>query len=205
MKIFVEPQGMMGANCYMLSSDRTAVIIDPSAITKALQGFLSDNRSKELYIVATHRHCDHIAAICDIKEQYGGSVAVSEKDACGLLSTTDSLGSYFGITHRAVTPDIFLRDGEIILGDISFTVLETPGHTEGSVCLICENALFSGDTLFYMSIGRTDFPGGSLADMQRSLKRLFSLSRDYTVYPGHGEATSLYFEQLNNPYYIREF
>ncbi len=205
MNITSEPQGMMGANCYMLKSDKTAVVIDPSAMTKTLISFLKDNSDKELYIVATHRHCDHIAAICEIKKQYGGVVCISPKDACGLMNMTDSLGSYLGISHSAVSPDMLLGEGDILLGDISFKVLETPGHTEGSVCLITGNVMFSGDTLFYMSIGRTDFPGGSFADMQRSLLKLFSLSEDYIVYPGHGEKTTLYFEHQNNPYYIREF
>jgi glyoxylase-like metal-dependent hydrolase (beta-lactamase superfamily II) len=205
MKIFAEPQSMMGANCYMLSSDKTAVVIDPSAVTEALTAFLRENSEKALYIVATHRHCDHIAAVADLKKQFGGTVAVSAADACGLMNTTDSLGTYLGIQHSAVAPDMLLEEGDVLLGDIAFQVLNTPGHTAGSICLITEDALISGDTLFYLSIGRTDFPSGNAADMQRSLARLFSLDRDYTVYPGHGEATSLFFERQNNPYFIREF
>ncbi len=205
MKIAVQAQGMLGANCYMLSSDKTVVIIDPSSLTTMLKSFLDEHNDKELYIVATHRHCDHIAAIAKIKASYGGQVAISEKDACGLLSDNDSLGAMLGISSPPISPDIILTEGEIELGNISFSVLETPGHTEGSLCLITENAIFSGDTLFYLSIGRTDFPSGSMSDMQRSLKRLFSLGKDYAVYPGHGEQTSLHFERQNNPYYIREF
>jgi len=205
MKISTEEQGRLGANCYMLSSDKTTVCIDPSELSKNLLSFLEGNSGKELFIVATHRHYDHVAAIAEIKERFGGKIAVSKADACGIENDTDSLGTYFGMRHKTASPDIFLSEGEIVLGDISFRVLETPGHTEGSICLITENVIFSGDTLFCMSIGRTDFPSGSMADMQRSLKKLFSLPGDYTVYPGHGESTTLYFEKQNNPYYFREF
>lgn len=205
MKILCEPQGMMGANCYMFSSDKTAILIDPSALTSELSDFLHANREKQLFIIATHRHCDHIAAIPAIKEQFGGSVCISAEDACGLASMEDSLGSYLGIFHAAISPDIILKEGDVTLGDITLKVLKTPGHTEGSICIITPDALFSGDTLFHLSIGRTDFPSGSLQLMQQSLTKLFALKTDYTVYPGHGETTTLFYEQIHNPYYIREF
>ncbi len=205
MKIFSEPQGMMGANCYMLRSAETAVVIDPSALTETLKEFLRENRERQLFIIATHRHCDHIAAIPAIKEQFGGSVCVSAEDACGLMSQNESLGSYLGIFHSSVVPDITLNEGDVTLGDITFKVLKTPGHTEGSICLIIDNAIISGDTLFHLSIGRTDFPSGNPRTMQESLKRLFALEEDYIVYPGHGEPTSLFYERNHNPYYIREF
>ncbi|MBQ8550204.1 MAG: MBL fold metallo-hydrolase [Clostridia bacterium] len=205
MKISVQAQGVMGANCYMIESENTALIIDPSAHTPMLKSFIEGAKGKEIFIIATHRHCDHVAAIAELKEEYSIPVAVSEADACGLQSTADSLGDYFGIRHKAVSPDILLTAGQTTLGDLPVTVIFTPGHTEGSICLLIDNILISGDTLFCLSIGRTDFPTGSMTAMQQSLARLFCLPDDCVVYPGHGEATTIGFEKQNNPYYFREF
>ena len=161
---------------------------------------------KEIFILATHRHCDHVAGIADVRDLCGGKVVVSASDECGLKSTAQSLGDLLGIKHRTCSADILVNDGDTVqMGDFTVGVLLTPGHTCGSVCYLLDDVIFSGDTLFCESIGRTDFPTGSPSEMQASLLRLFSLEEDYTVYPGHGEATSLGYEEQNNPYYYREF
>ena len=104
-------------------------------------------------------------------------------------------------TFDTFTPDVYVKEGdEIQLGNTSFKVLETPGHTCGSCCYLTEDAIFSGDTLFFCSAGRTDFPTGNGADLMKSLRRLAQLPGDYTVYPGHEGATTLEYERACNPY-----
>lgn len=202
MKIRVEEQGQIGACCYMFCSEKAAVIIDPAMLSPTLNNFITDNKGKEFYILVTHRHFDHVAGVCDVKNACGGQVVISALDECGLMSTRDSMGARFGIDHKLTSADILVNDGDkLTLGDITLTVMLTPGHTEGSVCYIADDCIFSGDTLFFGSIGRTDFPTGDMEEMQCSLSRLFELSGDYTVYPGHGEPTTLRFEEKNNPFY----
>ncbi len=202
MEIKREEQGTLGACCYMFCSQNAAIVIDPSVLSPALSEFIKDNDGKEFYILLTHRHFDHVAGVCDVKAACGGKVIISALDECGLLSTTDSMGALFGFYHKTTAADIKVNDGDKLeLSDIKIEVMLTPGHTEGSVCYIMGDSIFSGDTLFAGSIGRTDFPTGDMNAMQRSLSRLFSLSGDYKVYCGHGEPTTLRFEEKTNPFY----
>lgn len=195
---------MMGANCYMLSTDTAAVLIDVGEFTENVHRFLNDNKDKKILLLATHRHFDHVAGIAAAKEQSGAKVAVHALDECGLKSSADSLGAHFDIIHPPVEADLLFSDGDcLIVGDIEIKVIHTPGHTEGSCCFLIDDMLFSGDTLFHLSVGRTDFPTGNTETLLRSLGKLFSLERDYTVYPGHERQTKLYYEKQNNPYYKR--
>lgn len=202
MKIKCEEQGHLGACCYMVQSEKAALIIDPFKLTFSVKEFIDDNREKEIYILATHRHFDHVAGIPAVKDYGGGKTVISAADECGLLSTADSMGERFHISYPTAPADILVNDGDILrAGELEIKVLCTPGHTVGSVCFIIDDVIFSGDTLFRLSVGRTDFPTGDFAAMQHSLQKLFSLDGDYTVYPGHGESTTLRFEEQNNPYY----
>ena len=204
MELFIENGGMLGANCYMLSSDSAAVLIDVGEFTDNVRRFLTDNKEKEIMLLATHRHFDHVAGICEAKAFSGAKIAVHSLDECGLKSAADSLGANFDVIHSPVEADLLLSDGDCLqVGDISIKVIHTPGHTEGSVCFLIDDMLFSGDTLFHLSVGRTDFPSGNTATLLRSLDKLFSLERDCPVYPGHDRQTKLYYEKQYNPYYNR--
>ncbi len=206
MDVLCEAQGPIAANCYMVASKSAVLVIDPFYLSNKLKAFLEEESEKEIYILATHRHCDHVAGVAEVRDFCGGRVVISALDECGLKSTVHSLGDMLGLSHKLCDADITVNDGDVLrLGDMSVEVLLTPGHTCGSVCYVVDDFIFSGDTLFCESIGRTDFPTGNAYQMQTSLNRLFSLSGDYKVYPGHGEATSLRYEEQNNPYYYREF
>ncbi len=205
MNIKTEVQGALGANCYMVSTERAALLIDAAELSEGVRAFLEENRQKEILILATHRHIDHVAGLFEARRLSAAPVAIHTDDACGLSNAEDSLATALGMSQKTFEADRLLADADVLnVGDLTITVLHTPGHTDGSVCFIVENMIFSGDTLFHLSIGRTDFPTGSIDKMQQSLKKLFSLDRDYMVYPGHGEVTTLYYEKNYNPYFREE-
>lgn len=201
MNIKTEQQGKYGANCYMVSTDNAALLIDVFTVSDAVRAFIEESRTKQMLILATHRHFDHIAGMYEARALSGAEIAVHEFDACGFESTADSLGDMFGITHTLFTADKLLHDGDVLhVGDITVKVVHTPGHTVGSVCFIVENAIFSGDTLFRLGTGKAEFPTGNATQLKNSLKKLFEIDGDYTVYPGHDSPTTLYYEKSYNPY-----
>lgn len=201
MNIITQPQGQFGANCYMVSSEDAALLIDVFTVTDKVREFIKDNAGKEMLILATHRHFDHVAGIYDARILSGAAVGVGKLDACGLESREESLSSMFAVEQTEFTPEYLFEDGDVInIGDMAVRVIHTPGHTEGSVCYLISNVIFSGDTLFKQSVGRTDLPTGSRVAQKASLNKLFSLSDDYTIYPGHDSPTTLSYERSYNPY-----
>lgn len=201
MNIITQPQGQFGANCYMVSSEDAALLIDVFTVTDKVREFIKDNAGKEMLILATHRHFDHVAGIYDARILSGAAVGVGKLDACGLESREESLSSMFAVEQTEFTPEYLFEDGDVInIGDMAVRVIHTPGHTEGSVCYLISNVIFSGDTLFKQSVGRTDLPTGSRVAQKASLNKLFSLSDDYTIYPGHDSPTTLSYERSFNPY-----
>lgn len=175
-------------------------MVDPGGSFDKIDCFLQENNIKEIAVLVTHAHFDHILALAKLKEKYGATVFVGEKDAVA-LNTADNLAESMGLPALSeVQPDILLHDEEIveIMGK-RVSVLHTPGHTKGSVCYIIDDILFSGDTLFRDGYGRTDFIGGSYTEMIASINKLYSLQNDYKVCPGHGEATTLFRERAVNP------
>ncbi|MCR4589041.1 MAG: MBL fold metallo-hydrolase [Lachnospiraceae bacterium] len=204
-KIYNRILGPIATNCYMIHREdsREVVVIDPADRGLELQEELSARNLQVCGILLTHGHFDHMAACQALQDATGAKIYayVGEEALCKdpeLNLSLDFIGK-----NITVTPDVYLEDGEeITLGGITFRTLFTPGHTSGSCCFYVEDAglVFSGDTLFCESIGRTDFPTSSMGQMQESLKKLMELPESCTVYPGHGEATDIGHEKKYNPF-----
>ena len=188
-------------NCYLIVDENTneSALVDCSAFNDNMKALIGDTDLK--YILLTHGHFDHTSGVKEVMERYGAKLAISEEDAKMLKSAVHSLAAISRVPFDKTEPDLILKDGDVItLGSIEIKVIATPGHTKGGLCFLAENALFTGDTLFCMSCGRTDFPGGSGAEMLESLRKLAALEGDYDVYPGHEDVTTLDFERKNNHY-----
>lgn len=195
--------GSLGTNCYIVSDDGGhAAIIDPGGDARRILSSVKASNLTVDFILLTHAHFDHIMAVEELRDATGASVCVGAGDAPMLCNAQLNLSAMVYPTQAVeLTADRLLADGDTVsFGDTHLTVMETPGHTGGGVCYLGEDALFSGDTLFAGSIGRTDLPGGDMTVLRRSLVRLAALDGDYTVYPGHGEETTLSFEKAANPY-----
>ncbi len=197
--------GGLGTNCYIISDDSGhAAIIDPGGDARRILSAVKDKNLTADLILLTHAHFDHIMAVEELREATGAPVCVGTGDAPMLADAQFNLSAMVYPTQTvALTADRLLVDGDMVsFGDASLTVLETPGHTRGSVCYLGDGVLFSGDTLFASCVGRTDLPGGDMTALRRSLARLAALDGDYTVYSGHGEETTLSFEKAANPYLV---
>jgi hydroxyacylglutathione hydrolase len=199
--------GPFASNCYIIGSEssREGMIIDPGDEAKRI---LKEVRKLELdikIIVLTHGHIDHVSALKEVKEATDAQVAIHTDDVSTMKDRLLSI--FMGIRHKSPpAPDRLLKDGDIVsIGELSFTVLHTPGHTQGSICLLGEGVLFSGDTLFHYSIGRSDLPGsgGNHKQLINSIgEKLMVLDDDIKVYPGHGLETTIGTERRGNPFLI---
>lgn len=193
LKIHVLPLGDYQTNCYIVHEENSTdcLIIDPGYEPEIISSYLEEKGLTPEAILLTHCHFDHVGAVKDLAAQYDCKVFLDKKELAmppmltnGPLYYTDGYG-----------------DGDMLtLAGIPIQVLETPGHTPGSVCLIMEDTLFSGDTLFAGSCGRTDLPCGDARAMRDSLRRLAALSENYRVCPGHGPSSTLNREKQTNPY-----
>lgn len=205
MSVSVECRSMgpVSANCYIVTDDATGkvLVVDPGDFIGDYFCRLSDQAGEPDYILLTHGHFDHILGLSRLKESYGGKVVIHEQDEDCLRDPFKSLAGVFGVRQEPMKADITVRGGDVLpFGESEIRVIHTPGHTKGSVCYRIGNCLFSGDTLFCGSAGRTDFPGGSSAELSASLHRLKMLEGDLTVYPGHEEFTTLERERKTNPF-----
>lgn len=196
------------ANCYMIIDEATneAAIIDPGWYGDVIKKYIEKENVNLMYVLLTHGHFDHVSGVYGLQHEEGAAVVVHTNDREHLLDPKKSLAQgNFPEPHQPVKADILVEDGDIImLGESAIKVMHTPGHTNGSVCYILEDdrVIFSGDTLFCMTAGRTDFWDGSDEKMIASLKKLIALDGDYKVYPGHNRETTLERERTRN-WYIR--
>ena len=196
-----------GSNCWVIIDEESGeyVLIDPSPTGEAFLDFVEKRglaKEKLKYILLTHGHFDHIMGADEIRAITGAPLAVHEADADCLTDPDKNAYKYFFrfdlVMQKA---EIVLRDGDVLfLGKHEIKVKSTPGHTKGSVCYFIGDAIYTGDTLFDRSIGRTDLYGGSMALLEESLRWLVSLDRDYQIYPGHGSVSTLYKQIKFNPY-----
>lgn len=195
--------GPFATNCYIACDtvENRAIIVDPGFDAQRIVPALEETGCTADYVVLTHGHADHMSAAHEVLEKTGARLAVFA-DELDLLNdpARNCHGSFSEEPFRPFSPDLFLHDGELLrFGSTELRTMHTPGHTHGSCCLIGKDSMFSGDTLFYEDAGRTDLATGSDAELEASLKRIFSLEGDLQVLPGHGDFTTLAHEREHNP------
>lgn len=203
------PAGAISANCFVICDKKTKVgaVIDPGAYDYNVKKAIADAGIEELkYILCTHGHFDHISGIADLKEDYPeAKICIGKEDAPMLSDGNLNMANYFGMPFSPCYADAELSDGDVImLSDIEITVACAPGHSPGGVLYVLKNekVIFSGDTLFCGSIGRTDLYGGNYSVLMKTLKELKKYPEDFLVYTGHGESTTIGRELKNNIYLL---
>ena len=194
--------GLVSSNCYLIGDGKEAVLIDAGARLQDVQKLVDTSGMTLKMIFLTHCHFDHIAYADDIREHYGVPVAIHQFDAPGLQDPMVSGGVLFRSELRIKPADILVSDGESYpVGDLSYRMIHTPGHSKGGMCILAEDHLFCGDTLFQSSIGRTDLAGGNYDELIGSIKeKLLTLDENIVVYPGHGPASTIGTEKKSNPF-----
>ena len=195
------PVGMLQTNCYIAGCPKVGrcIVIDAGDEAGRILERVGAHGWKVELIVNTHAHFDHMLGVEELRKATGAPVAVHKSDVYWLQHA----GEAFGLGQQAgVKADRELADGdELQLGEHSFEVIHTPGHSPGGICLLTTGILFSGDTLFSLGVGRTDLPGGDWNELIESVHdRLFTLPPDTVVYPGHGPSTTIGYEKANNPF-----
>lgn len=206
MKIASVVVGVWMVNCWFLVNEDTkeALVFDPGDEAERILDYVNQKGWKVSAILLTHGHSDHIAAVNELRQKTKASVYAYEAEKEMLLDMRLNMSDTMTSGGVTVEPDKLLHDGQdLTLSGIQLKVIHTPGHTPGGCCFYCEEAgcLFAGDTLFQGSVGRSDFPGGSMGNLIRSIKeKLFVLPDTTTVYPGHGGETTIAHEKAHNPF-----
>ena len=196
--------GPFASNCYIVGSEsnRDGMIIDPGTMADEILLHVKEADLQIKVIVLTHGHMDHTGALAAVKKATGAEVAVHAEDAPYLHAGRPTAQGGGSSPEEDTTPDRLLKEGDVIdLGEYHFKVLHTPGHTPGGICLLEDGVVFTGDTLFQFSVGRTDFPGGSHDLLIENIKtKLMILPDDTKVCPGHGPDTTVAIERRINPF-----
>lgn len=199
------PFGVQAENTYVITDEASGLkaVIDPGYYGEDVKAEIGDSANLR-YILLTHGHFDHFAAVRDYKDVYAAAVFAAPAGETYLLhggrdNKWLALGRGSGVCPEA---DLFLKEGDAIqLGEIVLSVIETPGHTEGGICFVTDTSVFTGDTLFRASVGNTSLETGDKSAMIESIQsKLYTLCDDLTVYPGHGSATTIGEEKRSNPY-----
>ena len=185
--------GLYQTNCYLVHNEgaKECIVIDPGYEANTILNRAALLGLEIKAILLTHGHFDHVGAVRQIAADTDCDVYLQEQELTLPGAMTDG-----PLYHTHLYP----AEGKFQVAGMDIAVLHTPGHTPGSVCLLIADAMFSGDTLFAGSMGRCDFPGSSIFDMRKSMKKLYNLAGDFRVFPGHAEATTLEFERKTNPY-----
>ncbi|KXZ39434.1 Glyoxylase, beta-lactamase superfamily II [Alkalithermobacter thermoalcaliphilus JW-YL-7 = DSM 7308] len=197
--------GIYGVNCYIIADEETkkCAVIDPGGNHEEIINYIDENGFDLEFIILTHGHADHIGAVGELKDIKDCKV-VACKDEKYILNNKDfNLTSVIGSKELEIEADEYVKDQDnLCLGRLSLQIIHTPGHTPGSICIKVENILFSGDTLFSGSIGRTDLEGGSYEKIIHSLEKLIQLDDEVVVMPGHGPSTTIGREKRTNRFII---
>ena len=199
LKIFSMVVGEYCENCYAVHDKQSlrSFIVDPGSEHERILDELKKHNIKPEFILITHGHLDHVNAVDAMVNEFGIPVYIAEKDMTAVREGRTIFGT--------IVSDVqYINDGDIIkFGDKDIKVISTPGHSMGGVCFAIDDIIFSGDTLFYTAVGRTDMYGGNYEEILRSVKnKLFTLPDNTVVLPGHGQSTSIGFEKANNPFFI---
>lgn len=196
--------GEFCTNCYVLINrpQGNCFVIDPGADAETILDILKQEKTTPCAIINTHAHIDHIGANSTIKEKTGCPIFIHQADSEGLLDNQKNLSMFVGVEKKILPADRLLRENdELAVGTERIVVVHTPGHTPGSICLLGNNYIFTGDTLFADSIGRTDLPGGDENQLYKSLKKLLeTVKGDPLVLPGHAEPGYFSLIRKTNPF-----
>ena len=186
-------------NTYLALNGERAFVVDPGAVADKILAAAEAEGAKIEWVLLTHAHFDHIGGVAEL--QRAGAQVVLHRDDLGIVSSFKNLAFYAGVKVEKFLPDVTVSGGETLdVAGVKVRVIHTPGHTAGGVCYVADDIIFTGDTLFELSYGRTDFPTGSFKELKNSvLNKLFVLPGDYRLLPGHGAPTTLAFEREHNP------
>lgn len=193
--------GSLENNCYIIADEKTneCFITDPGDEPDRILDLIHKNNLTIKYIICTHAHFDHVAAIPEIKEETKARIVLHSDDLNMYRSTKDQAAAWGYEIDPLPEPDIFVSEGDILeVGGLKFEVLHTPGHTQGGICLYGEGIVITGDTLFAGSVGRTDLQGGDISKLRKSFKRLMSLPDEIKVLAGHGPESTIKKEKIDN-------
>lgn len=198
--------GPLDTNAYVVGDEETgqAAVIDPGDEPDRILEVASDNNLKIKDIICTHAHFDHVGALGDIKRETGARILMHRADEGSYAVVKDQAAFWGYRVDDLPQPDGYIDEGdEVQVGNLKFRVMHTPGHSEGGICLYGEGVVITGDTIFQGSVGRTDFPGGSITDLKKSFKRLLELPDDTQVFSGHGPETTIGREKKTN-FFVHE-
>jgi hydroxyacylglutathione hydrolase len=197
--------GPLAVNCYVVTDDETkkTFIVDPGGYNKVMVNYIKEQSLEVEYIILTHGHGDHIGGVPDLAKEFPGAKIVAGIHERPMIENANMNASTMMFGYPvSFSADLYVTDEETLkVGNMELKFFHTPGHTKGGMCILVEDVVFSGDTLFRQSIGRTDFPGSSYPEIKRSIhEKLFTLPDETKVFPGHMDPTTIGFEKENNPF-----
>lgn len=203
MKIEKMVEPYFGENMYILVDEKTkkCAVVDPGGVKDKILNYIKSNSLQLEYILLTHAHGDHIGAVNYIKYQTGAKVVAHSEEKELLLDNRKNLSYSMHCGPQEVDADIYVNDKDKLdLGELRLSFIHTPGHTKGCMCIRVNNEMFTGDTLFAGSIGRTDLYSGNYKQIEKSLKKLSKYEDNINIHPGHGPSSTLGIEKVSNPY-----
>lgn len=196
--------GPLENNCFIIANEGTgeSLLVDPGDEPDRILDVINENEFKVKYLVCTHAHFDHVGAVPEIKKETNAKIVI-HRDEVSIYEKVPDLSALFGFEIDPLPePDILVLEGDqLVVGDLKFQILHTPGHSPGGICLYGEGIIITGDTIFAGSVGRTDLYGGDIEKLKKSIKRLMTLPDEVKIFPGHGPQSTIGYEKNNNSFY----